>query len=107
VASHRLDALVLDRVPDLQLSRVRPHGKEAAISGPLHARYAVIGPDVAQLSDFAVHSRPKIDTGAEANGEDILCGPVDQVQIEIILEARGVQYFKWLLRDHPLFLILF
>ncbi len=43
----------------------------------------------------------EIDAGAEANGEDIVVRPIEKVKVEIVLEGRGIQYFKRDFGDFP------
>ena len=35
---------------------------------------------------------PEVDAGAEADGEHVLGGPVDEVQVEVVLQGRRVQH---------------
>lgn len=35
---------------------------------------------------------PEVDAGAEADGEHVLRGPVDEVQVEVVLQGRRVQH---------------
>ena len=52
---------------------MRADGEQGAVAGPLDARDAVVGPDVAQLRHLAILGRPEVDAGAEADGQNILC----------------------------------
>ena len=106
VAAKRLQELILGCVPDLQLSRVRAHCKKGTITGPLHACNTVIRPNIAQLRHLAVLSGPEVDAGAEADRQDVLCGPVHQVEVEIVLQAWRIEHLKRLLRNHSLLAIL-
>ena len=47
-----------------------------SITGPLDTSYAIIWPDIAQFCHLAIHGRPEVDAGAEADGEHILARPV-------------------------------
>ena len=85
---------------------MRAHCKKGTVAGPLHARDTVIGPDVAQLGHLAVLGGPQVDAGAEAHGQNVLRGPVDQVEVEVVLQARCVEHLERLLRDHALFPVL-
>lgn len=106
VATHRLDALVFGGVPNLQFARMRSHSEKSTIAGPLDAGDAVVRADVAQLGHLAVHGGPEVDAGAEADGKHVLRGPVDQIQIEVVLEAGGVEDLEWLLGDDSLLFVL-
>ena len=48
------------------------HGEKMSITGPLNTSYAIVGPDIAQFCYLAIHGRPEVDAGAEADGEHIL-----------------------------------
>lgn len=103
---HSSNQLILGRVPDLQLACVGSNGEMLPIPGPLHRGDVVVGANITQLRHLAVHGGPQVDAGAEADGKDVLGRPVDEVQVEIVLEAGGVEHLKRLLWDHPLLLVL-
>ena len=42
---------------------------------------------------------PQVDTGAQSNAEHVEGRPVNQVQVEVVLQLRGVQDFEGDLRD--------
>ena len=52
------------------------HGEKVSITRPLDTSYAIIWPDIAQFCHLAIHGRPEVDAGAEADGEHILARPV-------------------------------
>ena len=106
VAAHRLQQLVLRCIPDLQFTRVRAYSKQGSVAGPLDASDPVLGANVAQLGDLAVLSGPEVDAGAEADRQDVLRGPVHQVEVEIVLQAWRIEHLKRLLRNHSLLAIL-
>lgn len=106
VAAHRLQQLVLRCIPDLQFTRVGAYSKKGSVAGPLDASDAVLGANIAQLGDLAVLSRPEVNAGAEADRQDVLRGPVHQVEVEIVLQARRIEHLKRLLRNHSLLAIL-
>ena len=107
MATHSLQQLVLRRIPDLELAGVRADGEQGAVAGPLDTRDAVVGPDVAQLRHLAILGRPEVDAGAEADGQNILCRPVNQVKVKIVLEGWGIEHLEWLLGNHSLLFVLF
>lgn len=104
MALHRSHELVFHRVPDLQVPFIGSNCKKAPISGPLH-RSDVIRANVVEFCDLAVQSRPEVDAGAKADCQDIFGGPIDEVQVEIILETGSVKHLVGLLGDHSLLLI--
>ena len=80
--------------------------EEGTVARPLYAGYTVIWPDITQLGHFAVLGGPEVDAGAEADGEDVLRRPVDQIKVKVVLQARCVEYLERLLRDYALFPVL-
>ena len=79
--------------------------EESTISGPLNRCHSVVGPNVTELGHLAVVSRPEVDAGAQADGKDVLCRPVDEIKIEIVLKAGGVENFKGLRGNYSLFFV--
>ena len=55
---------------------MRANAEKCAISGPLNAGDTIAWPDVVELGHLAGEGRPEVDTGSEADGEDVLRGPV-------------------------------
>lgn len=82
------------------------HSEKGTISGPLDASYTIIWSDVTQFCDFTVHGRPEVDARAETYSQNVLRRPINQVEVEIVLQAGGVQDFEWLRRNHALLLVL-
>ena len=44
---------------------------------------------------------PQVDAGAQADAEHVEGRPVHQVQVEVVLQLRGVQHFEGDLGDLP------
>ena len=44
-------------------------------------------------------STPQVDTRAQPHTEHVLRRPVHQVEVEVVLQLRGVQHLEWDLRD--------
>jgi len=107
MAAHGSHELVFGRVPNLQFASVSADCEVGTVATPLHAGDAVVGADVAELGDLAVHGGPEVDAGAEADCEHVLSRPVNQIEVEVVLEARGIEDLEGLLRDDSLLLVLF
>ena len=105
VSSHSLDKFVLGCIPNLEFSGVSSNCEESTISGPLNRCHSVVGPNVTELGHLAVVGRPEVDTGAQAYSKDVLCRPVDEIKIEIVLKAWCVENLKWLLGNYSLFFV--
>ena len=107
MATKRLQQLVLGCIPDLEFARVSADREEGTVARPLYAGYTVIWPNITQLGHFAVLSGPEVDAGTEAHGQNILRGPVDQVEVEVVLKAWRIEHLERLLGNHSLLLVLF
>ena len=105
VTAHCLDELIFGCIPNLEFPGVSANCKVSTISGPLNRCHSVVGPNVTELGHFAVVGRPEVDAGAQADGKDVLCRPVNEIKIEIVLKAGGVEHFKGLLGNYSLFFV--
>ena len=107
MATKRLQQLVLGCIPDLEFARVSADRELGTVARPLYAGYTVIWPDITQLGHFAVLGGIEVDAGAEADGEDVLRRPVDQIKVKVVLQARCVEHIERLLGDHALLSVPF
>ena len=46
-------------------------------------------------------SRPEVDAGPEANTENVLGAPVNQIEVEVVLQFRRIQNFERNLGNFP------
>lgn len=76
---------------NLDIAKAGADGKIGAFSGPVHSADAVPGPQIAELGDLAIGSRPEVDAIPEADGERVLRRPVDKIEVEVVLQRRRVQ----------------
>ena len=76
-----------------------------AMVGPLDTCHCVILSKIVEFRDLAWSSWPEVDARAKAYSEHICRWPVHKVQIEIILEGRGIKDLKRYLWDLPLLLV--
>lgn len=90
VPSHLADLLLLLHIPDLNLSIVGANGEMRTLLGPSDARDAVLSAQVNQLTDTRGVSIPDIDMLSKGHGQRVRAGPVNQVQVEVILQVGGV-----------------
>ena len=67
--------------------------------GPGNRGHTVLGPQIAELSDLARARAPQVHARAEADGEDVQRGPVDKVEVEVVLQCRGVEHLEGNLGD--------
>lgn len=73
--------------------------------GPLDTCHCVILPKVVEFSDLARSCWPEVHARAKADCKHIWGRPVHKVQIEIILEGRGIKDLKRYFWDLPLLLV--
>ena len=45
-------------------------------------------------TDLARAGVPEVDSRAEPHGQEVESGPVEEVEVEVVLELRGVQHFE-------------
>ena len=102
VALQRVDLLVGRHVPDLDVPFVGAHGNQVAADpvGPGHGSHRVaVLREVAEPGDLAGAGAPQVDGRAEPDGEHVLRRPVDQVEVEVVLQLGSVQHLEGDLRD--------
>jgi hypothetical protein len=93
-------------IPNLSVTLISPYGQMLASIAPANARDGVIGWQLCQLLDLGGACAPDIDSAIEAHGQYVLATPVHQVEVEIILELRGIENLKWRLVDFARLLAL-
>jgi hypothetical protein len=86
-------------VPNLDLASNGAHAEVAAPARPAQARDLVSLPDVAQLRSHHRGCVPDVHRRLEGHGENVLRGPVHQVQVEVIGKPWSFQYSVGVLRD--------
>ena len=60
---------------------------------PRNRTNGIYDSDVTKLSDSAIASIPEIDMRSEANGDYVVFGPIDHVEIVVVLEGRSIKDF--------------
>lgn len=69
---------------------------------PADTRDLFLRAKVVQFSNFAGRSTPEVDTRPEADGKCVLSRPVNEVEVVVVLQGRGIQDFERSLADIPL-----
>lgn len=101
MSSHVPNPFTARAIPNLDIAKAGADGKIGAFSGPVHSADAVPGPQIAELGDLAIGSRPEVDAIPEADGERVLRRPVDKIEVEVVLQRRRVQDLVRGLGDLP------
>lgn len=102
VALQHRQLLAGRRVPDLHEALVCAHGHQVPPLGPAHRGHRVaFHREVTQPGHLAGARAPQVDAGAQAHAEHVERGPVDQVQVEVVLQLGRVQHLERDLRDLP------
>jgi hypothetical protein len=70
---------------------------------PPHCSGGIGHTQVAQLVDLGVACIPEVDARGEADGQEVLCGPIYEIEVVVILESRGIEYLDGYFID-PAFL---
>ena len=85
---HGADHLDLGHIPQLRLTVVgadRQVGPSLTPGNRAHAVLRLAAAEVTQLGDFAGACRPQVHTCAQTHCQNILGGPVYQVEVEVVL----------------------
>jgi hypothetical protein len=54
-----------------------------------------------ELADVTGLGIPEVDGGAQGNGEHVGIAPIEEVEVVVIKELRGIEDLQWLLGDMP------
>ena len=106
VPGERGDLLELDGVVDLDVAEGRADGEVVAARVPGDGGGLVGEPEVAELDDLVRGGAPEVDAGRERDGEHVLARPVDEVQVEVVLQGGRVEHLEGDLRDLARLLVL-
>lgn len=92
MALQRPDFLLFIDVPNLNLSGLRTNAQMIAFVGPTERSHLI---EIAEVTQFRHGQRggiPNIHRRFKCHCKDVLRGPVDQIQVEIITKSRCIQY---------------
>mmetsp|Transcript_35135 Transcript_35135/g.92252 ORF Transcript_35135/g.92252 Transcript_35135/m.92252 type:complete len:214 (-) Transcript_35135:510-1151(-) len=101
VAAHGARGLALGGIPDLHLADARTYRQVCAALRPTHRRHRVLRAEVTELCHLRRACRPEVYARAQPDGEHVERGPVDQVQVKVVLQRRRIQHLVWHRRDLP------
>lgn len=93
VASLASDHLAVIGVPDLSVSAIGTNSEMLTFIAPSYTRDRVVSGEFAQFFDLRSASTPNVDRSVEADSKDVVCSPVHQIQVEVVLEVWCVKYF--------------
>lgn len=93
VASLAPDHLAVICIPYLSVSAIGSNGEMLTSIAPSHARYRVVSGEFAQFFDLRSASTPNVDRSVEADSKDVVCSPVHQIEVEVVLEVWCVKDF--------------
>lgn len=93
VAGHGAETAGFLRIVDLHEAFVGADGDVAAALDPGYGGDEVVVLEFAEFGHFAAGGVPHVDTGAEADAEDVSGAPVDEVEVEVVGEFGGVEDF--------------
>ena len=63
------------------------------------------GTQVVELGNFGRGSGPDVNAAGKTDGQVVVGGPVDQVEIEVVLKGRRIKYFEGNFCDFPGFVM--
>ena len=85
--------LTMIDVPDLRLAIVCADGQMITCVAPADACNLVIAHNFTQFFNLGRTSTPNVNGFVKTDGEYVGRAPVDQIQVEVVLQLRRVQNF--------------
>mmetsp|Transcript_63313 Transcript_63313/g.181645 ORF Transcript_63313/g.181645 Transcript_63313/m.181645 type:complete len:360 (+) Transcript_63313:650-1729(+) len=101
VPRHRPQLAALGGVPYLHLPFVGAHRQMSPSLRPTDRGDGILGPKVAELGHPAGASIPEVHTTAQADAQEVGRRPIDQVQVEVVLQLWRIQDLERDLGDFP------
>mmetsp|Transcript_53629 Transcript_53629/g.141344 ORF Transcript_53629/g.141344 Transcript_53629/m.141344 type:complete len:293 (+) Transcript_53629:428-1306(+) len=101
VAPVRPEPLAGGDVVELHLAVVPPQRQLQAVRGPGHGGHLVARAELAEPGRPASAGAPQVDGAAHGHGEDVGGGAVQDVEVEVVLQGRGLQDLERLRRHLP------
>lgn len=92
VASERSDLLHGVNIPNLQISTFSSHAQVAAMVRPAQGSHLVVLSNVTEFLYAGGCRIPNVNKVLKSNSQNILRGPVNKVQVEIVTEARRLKH---------------
>jgi hypothetical protein len=94
--------ILLHRVAShLNFALVSPYYQVSATLRPTHGANRVLRPQIAELGDLAAARVPQVDAIPQSDSQDIVRGPIHEVEVEIVLQCGRVQHLVRRARDLP------
>ena len=91
--------LILVHVPDFRDALVRADGHVIALVAPGDARHFVVIVNFAEPRHLGGAGGPDVHTAVQANRQNVLAAPVDEVQVEVIADVGRVENLVGCLGD--------
>mmetsp|Transcript_31408 Transcript_31408/g.59737 ORF Transcript_31408/g.59737 Transcript_31408/m.59737 type:complete len:488 (-) Transcript_31408:17-1480(-) len=92
VSRHGAHELRRGCVPELDVAAGAADGEVTSALAPRDGGDGVLGgTQIAELGDAGGGGAPEVDAASESDGEDVLGGPVDEVEVKVVLERRRVE----------------
>lgn len=79
-------------IPYLNGALVSPYSQVCATLRPTDGTNGVVRPQIAELGDLAAACIPQVDAIPQSDGEDIVRGPIHEVEVEVVLQCGRVQH---------------
>jgi hypothetical protein len=101
MAVHHADPLHLVDVPEVDLSVVGSQAEGRPLRSPPDRSNRVGQSQIAKFGHFGVVSVPEIDIGGQADCQEVLLRPIDEVEVEIILQGWRIKHLERHFADFP------
>ena len=90
VAFHGSDKLSFVYIPNLENTEVGSYGQVSAVGRPLYTSHRICRTEVVKLRHFLTGGVPEVDAGAQTHSQEVASAPVDEVEIEVVLQGGSV-----------------
>ena len=91
MASEGVYLLYLRGIPDLDFAAGGAHAQLVAARGPGDRSDLFLVTEIAEFGHLIVGGGPQVDAGGKGDRQGVLLRPVDQVEVEVVLQRGGVE----------------
>ena len=104
MALHHPLAPLRVHIPDVDMASVAADRQLGTVFRPTNGG-DVVAVEFAEAGDLGSDGVPQVDAVAQPDGQHILVGPGNQVQVKVVSQGRCIEYFEWIFLDFPVFLV--
>lgn len=87
--------LYLLYIPNLHISVLRPQRNQGLLHRAGHRSRDILDPQVAKLGNPRIGGIPKIDARRQPYNQAIIGRPIDEIEVEVVLQCWSIQNLHW------------